>query len=128
MLILSVVTWSLALVALDNNTSSQWATGFAFPGTNFALYSHVGRNISTAVHEIAHLYGCRDYYLDLSGSLQWFDTLYGEGRFGRINTALDAEDADEVLAIMDQKVLNGCRGYLGWADSDDNGLFDVDEP
>jgi hypothetical protein len=115
------------LVALDNNVSAQWATGFAFPGTNLAIYSHVGLNISTAVHEIGHLYGCRDFYLDLSGSLQWFDTLYGDGRFERINAALDAEDPDAMLTILDDKVLNGCRGFLGWADSDENGLYDVDE-
>jgi len=71
----------------------------------------------TMTHEFAHNFGCRDLY-DFAGSnFQWLAELMGQasGEFP-IN-----------ISITGLSNLQVCRGEMGWADLDDNGIAEIYE-
>jgi len=104
------------VIVISPDYSGYWCggEGDCMAGT---IYLSNKRPTTTA-HELAHLFGCNDLYLGIGGNLQWRGELMSAGRE-------DISSEDVPLSALPG--LQVCRGEMGWADLNDNGIIDVEE-
>src|SRR3989338_5888116 len=75
------------------------------PITSMWPISFYNERWAVMAHEMLHNFGCRDLYGILGGSLQWNDDVFGYSK--------------------EQNNLQVCRGEMGWADLNGNGVPEI---
>ncbi len=90
-----------------NLAGGDCSTGFVFLS---------GKRSTTTAHELAHEFGCWDIYNNTGADLQWRGELMAAGR----------EDiSSDDVPLSEMPGLQVCRGEMGWADLDGDGIAEI---